>query len=135
MQNILRSLALLGLLGLAACGPTWSTSSVEAKPATGGPTSNSAATPAATQPDMILVVETDLTDRPYTVLGDISVTVNKTTLFHPDPTREQVTRKLREEAAKIGADAVILVRYGTPGISMMSWGSMDGKGRAVAYRK
>jgi hypothetical protein len=135
MKMTLRTFAVLGLLSLGACGPTWSTSNIQSKPVTGGAAGDSAAARPATQPDMILVIETDLTDKPYTVLGDVSVTVNKTTLFHPDPTRELVARRLREEAAKIGADAVILVRYGTPGISMMSWGSMDGKGRAVAYRQ
>ena len=44
-----------------------------------------------------------------------------------------VDDELRKEAAKIGADAVILVRYGTVGISFMSWGSLDGQGRAVAF--
>ena len=46
------------------------------------------------------------------------------------------TRDWRTEAAKIGADAVIQVRYGTVGMSwMVSWGSLDGKGRAIAYDK
>lgn len=131
MKITLRTFAVLGLLSLGACGPTWSTSSVDTKPVTGGPST----TRQATQLDKIAVLETDITDKPYTVLGDISVTVNKTTLFHPDPTRELVATRLREEASKIGADAVILVRYGTPGISLMSWGSMDGKGRAIVYAK
>jgi uncharacterized protein YbjQ (UPF0145 family) len=67
------------------------------------------------------------------VVGDISVNVNKTTIFNEDPTREKVNEKLREDAAKLGADAVILVRYGTVGIGLMSWGSLDGKGRAVVF--
>lgn len=33
----------------------------------------------------------------------------------------------------MGADAVALVRYGDVGISMMSWGSLEGKGRAVKF--
>ena len=83
--------------------------------------------------DQIIVTEEDITDKPYRVIGDIDVTVNKTTLFHPDPTRELVNKELREEAYKVGADAVVLVRYGSVGVSMMSWGSLDGKGRAVAF--
>lgn len=81
----------------------------------------------------IILVEGDITDKKYIVLGDISVTVNKTTIFHPDPTKELVNVKLREEAAKLGADAVTQIRYGTVGISMMSWGSLDGKGRAIQF--
>lgn len=86
-------------------------------------------------PERILITDGDIADRPYTVLGDISVTVNKTTVFHADPTKEMVNEKLKEEAAKLGADAVIHVRYGTVGISMMSWGSLDGKGRAVQFKR
>ena len=70
-----------------------------------------------TGPEKIILTEKDILDRPYKVLGDIEVTVNKTTIFHPNPTRELVAQKLREEAAKLRADAVILVRYGTLGIS------------------
>lgn len=86
-------------------------------------------------PDKILLTEGDISDRPYSVLSDISVTVNKTTIFNADPTREMVNDKLREEAAKLGADAVTHVRYGTVGISLMSWGSLDGKGRAVSFTR
>ena len=32
-----------------------------------------------------------------------------------------------------GADAVIFVRYGTVGVSFMSWGSLNGKGRAIVF--
>lgn len=85
-------------------------------------------------PERIVLTEGDISDRPYTVLGDISVTVNKTTIFHSDPTKDMVNEKLKEEAAKLGADAVTHVRYGTVGISMMSWGSLDGKGRAVQFK-
>lgn len=84
-------------------------------------------------PERVALSEGDITDRKYAVIGDIAVTVNKTTVFHDDPTREQVDGKLREEAAALGADAVIFVRYGTVGMSMMSWGSLDGKGRAVRF--
>jgi uncharacterized protein YbjQ (UPF0145 family) len=78
-----------------------------------------------------LITEGDLKE-PYTVIKDIKVTVNKTTVFNADPTKEQVNDKLRKDAAKLGADAVILVRYGTVGVSPMSWGSLSGSGRAVS---
>ena len=80
-----------------------------------------------------MITDSDVVDRRYASLGDISVTVNKTTIFHPEPTRELVNDKLREKAAELGADAVILVRYGNGGISLMSWGSLEGKGRAVKF--
>ncbi|MFN9476004.1 hypothetical protein [Acidovorax sp.] len=73
------------------------------------------------------------TARSKTSLGQITVKVNKTTAFHPAPTPELVNDRLRENAAAMGADAVVLVRYGDVGISMMSWGSLEGKGRAVKF--
>jgi uncharacterized protein YbjQ (UPF0145 family) len=80
-------------------------------------------------------MEGDVTDKPYKSLGDVSVTVNKVTIFNADPTRDMVNQRLRAEAAKLGADAVIQVRYGTVGMSALSWGSLDGKGRAIGYDK
>lgn len=119
--------SILLCMSMTGCA-TWSTSSVD----------NSAADITAgqgpkKQPAQIQVTESDITDRKYKMLGDISVMVNKTTLFHPDPTREMVTEKLREKASEMGADAVVLARYGKGGISLMSWGSLEGKGRAVKF--
>lgn len=117
------------ILGLAACG-TWATGGIE-RPK--GADTKALEARTETNPADILVTEEDITDRAYTVLGDIEVTVNKATIFDRDPTRALIDEELREEAAKVGADAVILVRYGTVGIGFASWGSLDGKGRAVAY--
>lgn len=118
------------LLILAGCGPTWSTVELETGPDAAASTTNERA---PTEAGDVLVTENDISDRPYVVLSDLTVTVNKTTIFHKDPTREMVDDELRKEAAKIGANAVILVRYGTVGISLMSWASLDGQGRAVAF--
>lgn len=112
---------------LTGCA-TWSTSSVD----------NSAADVATSQtskkkPSEIQVTEGDITDRSYKLVGDLSVTVNKTTVFHPEPTKEMVTEKLKEKASELGADAVVLARYGKGGMSLMSWGSLEGKGRAIKF--
>ena len=82
-------------------------------------------------PTDVLITENDLKEA-YTVIKDIKVTVNKTTIFNADPTKEQVKEKLRKEAAKLGADAVIFLRYGTVGATPLSWGSLSGSGRAVS---
>ena len=81
----------------------------------------------------ILVTEEDILDREYTSLGDIEVSVSKTTIFNKDPSNEKIDEELKREAAKLGADAVILVRYGTVGVSAFSWGKLDGKGRAIKF--
>jgi hypothetical protein len=120
----------LSALVLAGCG-TWSTSSVERSPTA----AMLYGTPAPSSPAHVMVTENDITDRPYVALGDVSVTVRKTTIFDPDPTRAKVNEALREEAAKLGADAVVLARYGAVGMGIFSWGQMEGQGRAVAFRK
>lgn len=139
--------ALVCALLLASGCATWSTSEVKSTEATAAtpaptdprPTPTPAEPPktglAPTEPAKVQLTESDILDRPYRTLGELSVTVSKTTIFHPDPTKEMVAERLREEAGKLGADAVVLVRYGTVGVSLMSWGSLDGKGRAVAFVK
>tara|TARA_R110000782_G_scaffold60812_3_gene125560 strand:+ start:846 stop:1283 length:438 start_codon:yes stop_codon:yes gene_type:complete len=135
-------LALVALCGtiLAGCN-TWSSANVELKTkgtdmeTASAPASAPAAAPAETPKSAadIILTEKDITDRKYETLADLEVTVNKTTIFHADPTKELVAEKLKEEAAKLNADAVILVRYGTVGIGLFSWGSLDGKGRAIKF--
>lgn len=123
------TVAALGLALLLAGCATWSTAEVQA------PAGPIVAVPRApTTSDKVALFEGDVSDRAYETLGDISVTVRKTTIFHPDPTREMVAERLQEEAAKLGADAVIHVRYGTVGIGSMSWGSLEGKGRAIIFK-
>lgn len=135
-MKVLPILAVTGML-LSGCA-TWSTSNVALRgaDADGAPPpvadSTSASKPAHAASDILLTAN-DLLDRKYETIGDIEVTVNKTTIFNADPTREMVDMKLREEAARLNADAVILVRYGTVGIGLMSWGSLEGKGRAVKF--
>jgi hypothetical protein len=126
LTRILRAALVIGAAGLlGACADGWATTQVTPTAAAAGR--------ARTPVDKIQIIEGDVTDRPYKSLGDVSVTINKTTLFNADPTREMVNNRLRAEAAKLGADAVIQVRYGTVGMGLVSWGSLDGKGRAIAY--
>jgi len=132
MKKLTVLLAIMALSALGGCA-TWSTSSVENAPGSQPQVKDNVAS--KTPISEIKITEADITERPYKSLGDISVTVNKTTLFHPDPTREMVDQKLREQAYELGADAVVLARYGTVGVSFMSWGSLDGKGRAVQFAK
>ena len=80
-----------------------------------------------------VVITSDNINKEYTIMGEIEVTVNKTTAFHPDPTKEIVDLALQEKAASIGADAVIEVVYYGPRISFASWGTMEAVGTAVKY--
>lgn len=89
--------------------------------------------PAADRATSIQLSENDISDRPYHVLGDLKVVVRKQTLLSPEPTRERVDRKLRREAHRLGADAVVLVRYGTIGMGVIGWGELEGRGRAIRF--
>ena len=88
-----------------------------------------------THPDNILITKDDITDRPYEVIEDIKASYSKTTLFHEDPTTAHIDSKLKYRASKLGADAIIFVRYGTVGISFASWGTLEGSGRAIKFIK
>ncbi len=119
---LLSAVVAAGLAGCASYGMT------DTKPAAG--------VKAVAKPkpaSEVMVTEGDITDRKYRVLGEVSARVNKTTILNKNPTREMVAERLKKAAAKLGADAVIQVRYGTVGVSLLSWGSLTGKGRAVAF--
>jgi hypothetical protein len=81
----------------------------------------------------IPVTPDDLAGRPYHVVADLSARAHKATLFSHDPTPADVDRKLRAQAERLGADAVILVRYGTVGVGATSWGVLEGRGRAIRF--
>lgn len=69
-------------------------------------------------------------DQPYTSLGPVKAKVGAKTAFSKAPTNDAVNVKLREQAAKMGATAVINVEY-TRGISAMSWKALTAAGEAV----
>jgi hypothetical protein len=117
---------------LGGCA-TWSTSSVDKSAAESKAVINTTTALKKVIPRDVFITDTDILDRKYSSLGDITVMVNKTTVFHPEPTQELVNVQLKEKGAELGADAVILVRYGKGGISFFSWGSLEGKGRAIKY--
>ncbi|HVZ00508.1 MAG TPA: hypothetical protein VHA35_13455 [Dongiaceae bacterium] len=129
MSRISAALLIAGCLGLAACG-TRASSDIAAPAGAAAP---AAPAKAHKDPGQIPVLTTDVTDRKYHSLGDITVTVSKNTVFDSDPTPAQVDDELRKRAAELGADAVILARYGTVGIGFWSWGKLEGSGRAIAY--
>ena len=130
----MRKIILLSMLLMISACSSWSTSNVDTVE---GYQANNISTSGESEQlnslQDIVITDTDMSDRNYTVVGDISVTVNKTFIFSKTPTRKMVNEKLRKEALKIGADAVILVRYGSVGMTGWSYGSLNGKGRAVVF--
>jgi uncharacterized protein YbjQ (UPF0145 family) len=79
------------------------------------------------------VFPNDITDRPYTVLGEVKAGVRKATLFSAEASQGKIYRELWERAEKMGADAVVNARYGESKISAMSWGQTDASGTAIKF--
>lgn len=122
---------LVMVLILSGCGHRVAVDVDKAKtaPQTSAATTARAPTSAAN----VLITEDDITDRRYQSLGDVEVTLSKWTAFDKMPDRTMVAERLRKEAAGMGADAVILVRYGQPGMGVFTWGKMEGRGRAIVF--
>jgi hypothetical protein len=81
----------------------------------------------------IFVKQGKIHDRAYITLGPIEVSVSKTVIFGKDPTIGMINDQLKQEAAKLGADAVILVTYGTVNASSFFCRTLDGKGVAIKF--
>jgi uncharacterized protein YbjQ (UPF0145 family) len=79
------------------------------------------------------VFATDITDRPYTVIGEVTAGVRKATVFSKEASQGKIYRELWERAEKLGADAVINARYGDSHVSAMSWGKTNATGTAIKF--
>jgi hypothetical protein len=69
-------------------------------------------------------------DFEYTPVRRLEAKCEATMAFSPAPTVDEMNGKLRSMAAKVGANAIVEVRYDS-GVSMTSWKSMKGTGLAV----
>lgn len=75
----------------------------------------------------------DITDRPYTVIGEVKAGVRKATVFSKEASQPKIYRELWERAEKLGADAVINAKYGDSHVSVMSWGKTNATGTAIKF--
>lgn len=66
----------------------------------------------------------------YVPIRRLEAKCEATMAFSPAPTVDEMNGKLRAMAAKIGANAIVDVRYDS-GVSLTSWKSMKGTGLAV----
>ncbi|MDD3342749.1 MAG: hypothetical protein PHR87_04155 [Sulfurospirillaceae bacterium] len=85
-------------------------------------------------PENVVISELDL-DRPYTFIQDISVKSPSGVLFFLTPSKEAANVKLRDEAAKLGANAVIYVQYKKIETHWTgTGGGLEAKGKAVKFK-
>jgi uncharacterized protein YbjQ (UPF0145 family) len=80
--------------------------------------------------DGILVTSGDVTSCPYRVVQPISISVTED--YNAD-TRAKIFGKLRREAQKAGADAVVLVTKGGKHMTAWAWSRREYTGRAIRY--
>jgi hypothetical protein len=85
-------------------------------------------------PGEIKVTEAIDVGRPYKVIGKVDAYARSVNLSSSDPTRADIDEALRAEAAKRGADAVVLVSYETERAGLASRGKMSASGYAVAFK-
>lgn len=86
-------------------------------------------------PSTVLMYDLDITDRPYTSLGEVSASMTKLNPWGEEPTQAQVEAKLKDEAVKKGADALIFVRYTKLGASWNRLSGIEGKAQAVKFTR
>ena len=79
------------------------------------------------------VFPNDITDRPYTVIGEVKAGVRKATVFSKEASQGKIYRELWERAEALGADAVVNAKYGDSHVSAMSWGKTNATGTAVKF--
>lgn len=66
----------------------------------------------------------------FKIIGPIKARVGAATAFSRAPTMDEVNQKLREQAARMGANAIIDVKYDR-GVSFSSWKALMATGTAV----
>jgi Putative heavy-metal-binding len=75
----------------------------------------------------------EIRDKPYTVIGEVRASAGKATPFSHDADQAKLYRALWKRAQKMGADAVIKVRYGDAHVSAFSWGKTNVTGTAIRF--
>jgi len=78
----------------------------------------------------IMVTSDDVRTCPYRIVQPVSVNVTED--YNAD-TRGKIFAKLRREAKKAGADAVVLVTKGDKHMTAWAWSRREYTGRAIRY--
>jgi uncharacterized protein YbjQ (UPF0145 family) len=78
----------------------------------------------------VLVTSADVTTCPYRVVAPVSANVTED--YNAD-TRAKIFGKLRKQALKLGADAVVLVTKGGTHMSAWAFSRREYTGRAIRY--
>lgn len=107
------------------------TAPVATPPVTAAAPVTTLATSAAPVPAMIAIIEGP-SPRASRVMGDVRAEIHQKSLFPKTPSRELAEQELRTKAAKLGADAVVDVKYENNS-AMMSKKGFIATGKAVKF--
>lgn len=80
----------------------------------------------------IPVFEGDI-DRPYRIIGKIDDNLRKHFAFQANPTKEKIYAEIWERGRKMGADAVINVKFGPTVGTLFNHGRTPISGTAIRY--
>jgi len=94
---------------------------------------HSASGESSKNPQDVLILEGSDAGRPYAVIGVVRATARSLNLVSSEPTRANVNDELRAKAAKIGADAIVKVRYAADRQGLQARGFLTGEGQAVVW--
>lgn len=95
-----------------AAAPSVALAAAPAAPvATAAPVSVPTARSRPLNADMVMLSEQDIINQGYEKLGDVQIRYHQKSLFPKNPPRVEMEKMLKAEAFKMGADAVILVKY------------------------
>lgn len=75
------------------------------------PAAGDAAAPATSAPRQIALSEADITDRRYTTLGEVRAEAHQTAIITSKNARTLLEESLRAQAERLGADAVVQIKY------------------------
>ena len=90
--------------------------------------------PASWTVDGLLVTEGEITNCPYTEIGEVVATVHTNTAFSKNPKPEKVAKEIAEKARGMKPNAIVNVDISGPH-STMVWGrAVTGKGRAIKFQ-
>jgi hypothetical protein len=80
--------------------------------------------------DGILVTSSDVLTCPYKLVQPVTVSITED---YGQDTRNRVFQKLRDQARRAAADAVVLVTKGGAHMTMWAWTRREYTGRAIRY--
>lgn len=86
----------------------------------------------AKEAERLPVYEGDI-DKPYVVVGEIKDNLRKPFPYLPNPTKEKIMLEIWERARKLGADAVINLRYGETKQTLFDHGRTPISGKAIKF--